>query len=137
MKKILIFSICFLLFIPCIVAQDSSKRTFPFTKEQNSDNAMFVWFIYKQSRFDFDYLPAKQFPTSKHFTIAPNNEPQAGDVAWTSKFMGIFAPAKKTTEQVASSPAIITAESTIPVKTFENKFGPIKYFRYIENTTNK
>lgn len=82
----LFFVILLSLFSFSSIAQQEQK-SLPFTKEQNQDGAKFVWFIYSQSGFNYEYVTTKELPKSEYFREV--KKPQPGDVAWWPDFMAI------------------------------------------------
>jgi hypothetical protein len=110
-KRIIVASLILL-----IIGMNASAKEFPFTAEQDADGAQFVWFIYQQSGFPYDYLPAKQFPTSKRFRPSPDNIPQPGDVAWWKEFMAIYAG-----KDAPETSNLMTAPRAVGLKELEMK----------------
>jgi hypothetical protein len=107
------------------IGKNASAKTFPFTAEEDTDGARFVWFMYQQSGLPYDYLPAKQFPNSKHFRPSPNNIPQVGDVAWWKEFMAIYGG-----KDAPETSNLMTAPGAVGLRELQKKYGPVKWFRY-------
>jgi len=129
MKNIMMISPCkriALLVLPILITCISAlAKEFPFTAEEDKDGARFVWFIYQQSEFPYNYLPTEQSPTSKNFRPSPNNIPQPGDVAWWKEFMAIYAG--KDAPETAN---LMTAPRAVGLKELGKEYGPVKWFRY-------
>lgn len=104
---------------------NSSKRKFPFTAQEDSDGAQFVCFIYGQSGFPYRYTPAELLAKSKNFRFAPNNQPQAGDVAWWREFVAIYAG-----DSAPSDANLLTAPGKVGLAGLEERHGPVKWLRY-------
>jgi len=103
---------------------NSNGKTFPFTEAEDHDGAKFVWFVYSQSKYRYDYIKAGDFPKSNRFSPSPNNKPQPGDVAWWKTFVAIYSPDKGRTEYLS------TAKGKIELNKMILKLGPVRYFRY-------
>ena len=97
-------------------------KTLPFTQQQNQDGAKFVWFIFANSGFPYDYVPAKDLPQSPHFREV--SEPQPGDVAWWPGFVAI---AKLRGGQLVS---YLTAENERALEDVESLYGKPRFYRY-------
>lgn len=116
------------LFVASTVLGSSAQaplQTFPFTAEENADGARFVWFVYNQTGFPFDYVPAKALPTSKNFQPAPENKPQVGDVAWWKEFVAIYAG-----DDAPRDANIVTAPKKVGLRELEKRYGPVMWYRY-------
>ena len=100
-------------------------KTFPFTAEEDADGARFVWFIYGQTGFSYEYLPAERLPTSKNFRPAPDNKPQAGDVAWWKEYVAIYSG-----DEAPEDANLVCASGRLSLKALEKKFGPVKFYRF-------
>jgi hypothetical protein len=98
-------------------------RVFPFTQSQNQDGSKFVWFIFGRSGFDYDYVPAKDFPKSPHFREVL--DPRPGDVAWWPGFIAIVKFHDK------SLSSYLTAESERTPEEVEHLYGMPKFYRYL------
>ena len=103
-------------------------QTFPFTAEENADGARYVWYVYDQTGFPFDYVPAKALPASKNFRPAPNNKPRVGDVAWWKDYVAIYAG-----DDAPRDSNIRTAQGSVGLGELEKRYGPVKWYRYREN----
>jgi hypothetical protein len=99
------------------------EKSFPFTQAQNQDGAKYVWFIYSNAGFNYDYVPAKGIPTSKHFKEV--TEPQKGDVAWWSKYVAIV---DLNNDQLVS---YLTAENERSLDDMAFRYGKPHYYRYV------
>lgn len=108
------------------------SKTFPFTAEEDADGARFVWFIFGQSGFSYEYLPAERFPTSKNFRPAPNNKPQAGDVAWWKEYVAIYAG-----DEAPEDADLLCASGRLSLKTLEKRFGTVKFYRFWKDESTK
>lgn len=98
-------------------------KTFPFTQAQNQDGAKFVWFIFGDSGFKYDYVPAKDLPNSPNFRQV--SEPQPGDVAW---WPGYVAIVKLHNGKLYS---YLTAESERMPDEVESLYGKPRFYRYV------
>jgi hypothetical protein len=119
------------LFIASTVQGSSAQappQTFPFTAEENADGARFVWYVYNQTGFPFDYVPAKELPASKNFRPAPGNKPRAGDVAWWKDYVALYAG-----DEAPRDSNIRTAQGSAGLRELEERYGPVKWLRYREN----
>jgi hypothetical protein len=103
----------------------AQHKKFPFTARDNTDGARYVWFIYGQAGFPYDYVPAASFPSSKKFRPSPWNKPQVADVAWWKDFVALYAG-----DDAPQESNLITAEGRRSLREFEKKRGPVKWFRY-------
>jgi hypothetical protein len=106
--------------IPALAAVPGA--TLPFTREQNSDGARWVWFIYQQAKFDYDYACTMDFPASPRFGRV--DAAQVGDVAWWPDFMAIV-------EIKDGERWYMTAEERIEGAALEASLGQPLFFRYI------
>jgi hypothetical protein len=98
-------------------------RTFPFTKEEDADGARYVWFMYEQAGFPYDYMPASSLRGSPHFRPAPGNRPQVGDVAWWNDYVAMYDPSVRGRE-------LWTAPGRRSLKALERKYGPVLWLRF-------
>jgi hypothetical protein len=73
-------------------AQYGPGKAFPFTAEEDSDGAMYVWFIYCDTGFRYEYIPASEFPHSKRFRKV--QDPRDGDVAWWPGLVALYSGSK-------------------------------------------
>ena len=108
---------------PTLAAQDSAAAShrFPFTREQNTDGARYVWFIMTQTGLPYPYVPAKDLPTSDDFREVPPDSGRAGDVAWWPDFVAIYGGRRMGMLFVAG--AELSLDSLVAKK------GPPKFFR--------
>jgi len=120
-----------LLFLMSLVTPSSAdERAFPFTAQEDSDGARFVWFVYKQAGFYYDYLPAKDLPRSSRLKPAPGNRPQPGDIAWWKQFVAVYEPNAPQKFGVAEGKNLLTAPEVMSLHALEMKYGPAKWLRY-------
>ena len=124
-------SILFSFVVSISFAVSASKHRFPFTKEDNADGSRFVWFMYHQAGFTYEYEAAKSFPKSKRFEPSPGNIPQQGDIAWWKEFMAIYAG------NVADGKDLMTAQKKLSHKELEKRYGPVKWFRFSKENPRK
>ncbi len=108
----------------------ASQRNFPFTAEEDSDGARYVWFKYQQAGFPYEYLPAKDMLTSRHLKPAPKNKRQTGDVAWWKQFVAIYDPDAWQTFHVPKGRNLLTAPGVLSLRDLEKRYGPVKWLRY-------
>ena len=98
-------------------------RTLPFTQAQNQDGAKYVWFIFGNAGFNYEYVPSKDLPSSPNFREV--SEPQPGDVAWWPGFLAIV---KLHDGKLVS---YLTAESERAPEEVESLFGKPRFYRYV------
>jgi hypothetical protein len=106
----------------------AAERTFPFTAEENRDGARFVWFIYQQSGFPYDYLPAAKLRTSPRLRPAPNNKPEVADIAWWKEYVAIYEGPPKSNDPKCT--LLITAEGRVCLEELEQRFGKVLWLCY-------
>jgi hypothetical protein len=107
--------------IPALAAVPGA--TLPFTREENSDGARWVWFIYQQAEFEYDYACTVDFPASPRFRRV--DAAQAGDVAWWPDYVAIFFIED-------GKPSYLTAEKWLDASAFDASHGKPLFFRYIK-----
>jgi hypothetical protein len=99
-----------------------TAKVLPFSRQQNMDNARWVWFVYGKAGISYDYVSAKDFPKSHNFREVKT--PQTGDVAWWPGLVAIV-DAKEgrvmtyDTYGGQSAPQIL-----------ESRLGSPRYYRY-------
>jgi hypothetical protein len=123
-------ALALLFLMSFVVPSSADERTFPFTAQEDSDGARFVWFIYKQAGFYYDYLPAKDLPKSPRLKPAPRNKPQPGDVAWWKQFVAIYEPNAPQKFGVPEGSNLLTAPEVVSLRTLEMRYGPVTWLRY-------
>jgi hypothetical protein len=98
-----------LMVIPKVIESKLLKNTVPQSLKQQmvsrslilnakelgtiEDCSGFIWGIYTEAGFPYEYKDAKLFPTSKHFTRVSN--PQIGDVGICNNHMFIYGATKQ------------------------------------------
>lgn len=98
-------------------------KTLPFTQAQNQDGAKYVWFIFGNAGFNYEYVPAKDLPNSLHFREV--STPQPGDVAW---WPGYVAIVKLHDGKLYS---YLTAENERALDDVESLYGKPHFYRYV------
>ena len=121
MRKLLAFLAALVFSLSAFGAQPG--KTFPFTQEQNQDGAKFVWFIFGDSGFKYDYVPAKDLPNSPNFRQV--SEPQPGDMAWWSGYVAIV------NLHDGKLYSYRTAESERMPDEIESLYGKPRFYRYV------
>jgi len=122
MRQFLTFLIALFVALAAFAVQPPG-RTLPFTQAQNQDGAKYVWFIFGNAGFKYDYVPAKDLPASPNFRQV--SEAQPGDVAW---WLGFVAIVKLHDGKLVS---YLTAESERAVEEVESLFGKPRFYRYV------
>ena len=110
----------FALSVTPAVAQQ--RRTLPFTQQEDSDGARYVWFINEQAGLPYPYVPAREFPRSPWWGEVPRSQIREGDVAWWADFVALYAPDK-------SGADLSTAPGGLRLSSEEKRRGPAKVYR--------
>ena len=105
--------------VPCI-AQEA--KSLPFTQAQNQDGSRFVWFIFGNAGFRYDYVPAGEIPKAKNFR--PVDKPKSGDVAVWPDFVAVAAVGSE------GQVSFITADGELEQGSIEKRRGKPKFFRF-------
>lgn len=107
-------------------AQYGPRMAFPFTAEEDSDGAMYVWFVICDSGFRYEYISANEFPHSKRFREV--QDPRDGDVAW---WPGLVALYNATTDEYMTATGFrMVRKYALPAKYYrlqlfgEERFTP-------------
>jgi hypothetical protein len=109
---------------PALTTQDSTppaSNRLPFSREENADGARFVWFIMGRAGFPYEYVAAKDFPTSSEFTQVEADSARAGDVAWWPSFVAIYGEASDTT--------LVLPEGEVPLAELVHYLGVPRFYR--------
>ncbi len=96
-----------------------NRTSLPFTKEEDRDGAMYVWFILGQAGCDYPYVAAKDFPYCPFFKMVET--PQEGDIAWWKGFVALYRE---------KDGALLVSRGTKQLKAEEKKRGKATWFRY-------
>ncbi len=95
-----------------------NQTAYPFTEEEDSDGAMYAWFVLNQSGLKAVYIKAADIPKSAFYSKV--DQPKPGDIAWWKGFVAI-----------ASKPdSLMTARGEHSRKSLENKHGKPVWYRY-------
>ena len=121
MQKLLTLFAALVFSLSAFAAQPG--KTLPFTQAQNQDGAKFVWFIFGESGFKYDYVPAKNLPNSPSFRQV--SVPQPGDVAWWPSYVAIV------NLQNGKLYSYLTAESERTPDEVEFLYGKPRFYRYV------
>ena len=117
---ILVTALMALSVTPAVAQQ---RRTLPFTQEQDSDGARYVWFMNEQVGLSYPYVPAREIPKCPWWGEVPRSQIRAGDVAWWPDFVALYdAPDK-------SGADLWTAPGRLRLSSEEKKRGPAKVYR--------
>lgn len=95
-----------------------NQTSFPFTEEEDSDGAMYAWFILNQSGLKAVYIKAADIPKSSFYSKV--DQPKPGDIAWWKGFVAI----------VNKPDSLLTARGEQSRKTLEKKHGKPSWYRY-------
>jgi len=93
-------------------------KAFPFTEEDDQDGARYVWFITCASGFRYDYITAREFPTSRRFRQV--DDPRGGDIAWWPTYVAIYK---------AGTSEYLTAKGFYRPEDLKPSFSAPKYYR--------
>ncbi len=131
MKLILKFCFCSLALVSTqsvAYSQVGTKKTLPFTAEENKDGARFVWLVCERANCRYEYVPAKELPVSPAFQkLKTGDAPEAGDIACWPTLVGVYGPAK------SDEGELIFAEGRKPLRTIQGKLGAPTWIRFRED----
>lgn len=96
-----------------------NRTALPFTEEEDRDGAMYVWYIFGQSGFDYPYVPARDFPKSPFFRKV--EEQQTANVAWWKGFVALTENRKA---------VLLSARGEVSLKETVKKRGRVTWYRY-------
>jgi hypothetical protein len=114
----------FLLLLAFSAAAFSQEiaKVLPFSRQQNMDNARWVWFVFGKAGVSYDYVSANDFSDSHNFREV--KIPQSGDVAW---WRGLVAIVDAKAGHVL---AYDTYGGQRAPQTLESQLGSPRYYRY-------
>jgi tetratricopeptide (TPR) repeat protein len=96
-----------------------NQTSLPFTAEEDRDGAMYVWFIFRRSGFDYPYTTAADFPKSPCFTRV--EDPQGANIAWWKGFVALSQ---------GKGPKVLTATGEASLKSMEKRYGKVSWYRF-------
>ena len=111
-------------------ADDAQAPEFPYTAAENADGARFVWFIYTQAGYPYEYLGADRLPQSPAFGVVASPSPIPGDVAWWKEFVAIGGEGPRDEHGRHGAPVLYTAGGVKSLAELEARFGRVRWYRY-------
>ncbi|HTG81421.1 MAG TPA: tetratricopeptide repeat protein [Geobacteraceae bacterium] len=96
-----------------------NRTALPFTEEEDRDGAMYVWFIFGQSGFDYPYVPARDIPKGPLFKRV--QAPQLANIGWWKGFVALYDAKKE---------VFVTARGEVSLKAMERKRGAAAWYRF-------
>ena len=107
-------------------AAEKQGRHFPFTAEQNTDGARYVWWAIGKGLEPYRYVPVGLIPECGDFAPSPNGKPQTADLAWWPGFVALYAG-----DNAPKESNLFTGRGAMSLKILQKKFGPVKWYRYL------
>ncbi|HTX54438.1 MAG TPA: hypothetical protein VMD08_13600 [Candidatus Baltobacteraceae bacterium] len=96
------------------------RRVLPFSPEENTDGARFVWLIERHNGMPRPYVAASDFPSSSDFRQVEPDSARDGDVVWWPSLVGFFD---------AGGKSLVLLEGRQPLATFVQRLGPPRFYR--------
>jgi len=95
-----------------------NQISFPFTEEEDSDGAMYAWFVLNQSGLKAIYIKTEDIPKSSFYSKV--EQPKPGDIAWWKNFVAV----------VNKPDFLMRAHAEQSRKILEKKHGKAAWYRY-------
>ena len=96
------------------------QHVLPFTQEENTDGARFVWLIERRNGFLRPYVPATDFPKSTDYRLIEPDSARDGDIVWWPSLVGFFG---------AGAKSVLLLEGEQPLASFVQCLGPPRFYR--------